>query len=150
MKLIIQLQQVLFLNFIKKIYITVTFELGKEVHFNLICFSLPQREQPQLLTSSHTNTQLIYPSKYYKHTKGETKYTACAFGKHRYLLEKGDGETHQSIPPFPLYMKTNKSPNNSLLQPSWWNFKKFVIFLFLSYLLVVSQHRPEFTFASIL
>ena len=45
-----------------------------------------------------------------KHTKGETKYTACAFGKHRYLLEKGGGETPQSIPPFPSIHENKQIP----------------------------------------
>lgn len=111
MKLIIQLQQVLFLNFIKKIYITVTFELGKEVHFNLICFSLPQREQPQLLTSSHTNTQLSYPSKYYKHTKGKQNIQHVLLVNIGICLQKGGGgETHQSIPPYLPVHKNKQIP----------------------------------------
>lgn len=53
------------------------------------CFSLPQREQPQLLTPPLTNPQFIYCLNTINTQR--TKYTPCAFGIEICLKKKGGG-----------------------------------------------------------
>ena len=114
----------LFLNFIKKIYITVTLSLEKKC-INFICFSLPQRA---------ATTFNIPTYKYPIHlsilqntiNRERRKYTACAFGKQEFALRKKKGwggarrnatQTHHLL----LCL------NNSLV-PCWWNFKNLLFF----------------------
>lgn len=91
----------------------MTFELGKEVHFNVTCFSLPQREQATAFNILTYKYQLIYPSRYYKHTRGN-KHRACAFGKHRlFACKTGGGGNTQVSPTIPPGHKNKQKPSTT-------------------------------------
>lgn len=78
--------------------------------------SLPQREQPQLLTSPHTNIQFIYQSfKVLETHKKQNTQHGLLVTQDFALKKKKKAETqlNPTTPPIP----EDKTPQQSLLQP---------------------------------
>lgn len=109
----------LFLNFIKKIYITVTLSLEKKC-INFICFSLPQRAATTFNIPTYE-----YPIhlSILQNTIQKGEYTACAFVKREFALskkKKGEGERNSNPPLTPVPQQLS----STLLM----EFLKFMIF----------------------
>lgn len=133
---------ILFLNFIKKIYITVTCELSARASWRS-----PVREHPQLWTSPQRNTQSTYQSfKSYKHTKREGNIQHVLLVT-RNCFKKKEAET-QINPTIPSALKTKNALNNSLLNLADGNFFMScfsfpLIFRSLTHNRSESLHLPE-------